>query len=118
MNRNKNLRPARLMLRGGFGSFSLLLGLRMNPGVCLIRNLAQQQQVVATERVGGLPSVAVLVDAAERGVVARATFSFVFPDGGLDVADPDLVYGLCFCLHNFVVDRKSTRLNSSHLGIS
>src|ERR1039458_4668508 len=101
MNRSKNLRPARLTLRGGFGSISLLLGLRMNPGVCLIRNLAQQQQVVPAERVGGLPVVAVFVDAAEGDVVANAAFSFVFPDRSLDVAEPDLVYGLCFCLHNF-----------------
>src|ERR1017187_247577 len=102
MNRSKNLRPARLFARGGFGSVCLLLGLLVDPGVCSIRNLAQQQQVVATERIGGLPTVAVLVDADERGVVTNASFSFVFPDGGLDMTDPDLVYGRCFCLHNFV----------------
>ena len=59
----------------------------------MIRHFAQQQEVVTTERIGGLPLVAVFVEAAEGDVVANATFGVVFPDGGLEMAEPDFIYG-------------------------
>ena len=69
-----------------------LPALGVNPGVCLVRHFGQQQQVVATERIGGFPDVAVLVEAVEGDVVTNASFRIVSPDRGLDVPEPDLVY--------------------------
>jgi len=70
-----------------------LLDLLMNPGVGRVRDLAEHQQVVAPERVGALPLVVVfvLVEPAERDVVAHAAGGVVFPDGRFDGAHPDLM---------------------------
>ena len=92
---------------GGWPSLGravLLLALREDPGVGFIRHFAEQQQVVPSEGFGGLPTVAVFVEAAEGDVVANATFGFVFPDCGLDMAEPDLMDGLVFVfLHTDII---------------
>ena len=55
-----------------------------------IRNLGEEEQVVAAEGFGGLPVRPVSVQAAEGDVVAGARLGVVFPDGGLDGPHPDL----------------------------
>ena len=59
----------------------------------LIGHFAQQQEVVATEGLGGLPLVTVLVETAEGGVETHPRFGFVPPDSGFDLAEPDFVDG-------------------------
>lgn len=54
----------------------------------------ERQQVIAPERIGGFPGVAVLVDAAQLDVEAGSGISFVFPDCGLDGTEPDFMYWL------------------------
>ena len=55
-----------------------------------IRNLGEEEQVVAAEGFGGLPACPVSVQAAEGDVVAGARLGVVFPDGGLDGPHADL----------------------------
>ena len=97
--------PQSLVELPSFGTLGLavdgglrLLGFRVlglsllgaNPGVCLIRNLGEEEQVVAAEGLGGLPVRPVSVQAAEGDVVAGARLGVVFPDGGLDGPHADL----------------------------
>src|SRR5690606_1725713 len=62
-----------------------------------IGDLGQDQQVVAAEALGGLPVVAVLVDALEGDVVPGRSAGLVLPDGGLDGADSNFRYGFGVC---------------------
>ncbi|MBI5385580.1 MAG: hypothetical protein HZA90_12950 [Verrucomicrobia bacterium] len=82
----------------GFGRAVHFLVLGENPGVRVIRHFAQQQEVVSPEGFGGLPLVAVFVEAVEGGVIANATFGVVSPDCGFDGAEPDFMDGFCFCV--------------------
>lgn len=85
--------PQSLVELPSFGTLGLavdgglrLLGFRVlglsllgaNPGVCLIRNLGEEEQVVAAEGLGGLPVRPVSVQAAEGDVVAGARLGVVF----------------------------------------
>ena len=69
----------------------------VDPSVGLVCELCDKRQVIPIEacRVGPVAGV-VLVEAGERGVVAHAVFGLVFPDCGLDGAEPDLVCGFLF----------------------
>ena len=62
----------------------------------LIDDLAQEQQIVTTEAVGGLPLFAVLVDAGDGDVEPGAIFGFVFPNGTFDGTETDFMNGLLF----------------------
>ncbi len=65
-----------------------------DPGVGLIDHLREEQQVVTTETVGGLPMVAILVKPRDTDVEAGSTFALILPDGGFDGFETDLMYGL------------------------
>jgi len=86
----------------GPGRALIFLVLGADPGVGLVRHFGQRQQVIPTETFGRGPLFAVLVEAAEGGVVTNARFRFVSPDCGLDKAEPDLVYGFGFVLHDAI----------------
>lgn len=67
------------------------MALLKDPAVSLVYNFSQKQKVVATERVGGLPLVAISIEAAYGHVVARAGCGFIFPDRGFDGPEPDFM---------------------------
>ena len=95
-----NLRAANAQARKRGGSLGRgwLRGLRLleDPRVRRIRHFRQDEQIVAAKGLGGFPLVALFVEAAERDVVAHASFSVVALDGGFDGAEPDLVGGAGF----------------------
>jgi hypothetical protein len=64
-----------------------------------IRHFGEQEEVVASKGLGGLPLLAVFVEAGEGGVVTHTRFGFVLPDCGLDMAEPDLMDGSWFVFH-------------------
>lgn len=105
-----------------FVDFFLLLALVADPSVNLVCNFRDQQQVVPTERVGGLPFVAVFVKTGEGRVVTDTSLGVVFPDRGFDGTEPDLMCGLFFGLFghgafarcsNEVLHRTSRRIRDS-----
>ena len=61
-----------------------LVSLRANPGVGLVGELADNEQVVPAEAQALLPGFAVAIDARERDVEHRAVGGLVAPDGRLD----------------------------------
>ena len=64
-----------------------------NPSVSEIRNLCDEQQVVAPERVGVLPIFAILVEPGDGDVEPHAAVGVVSPEGGLNRPQPNLVDG-------------------------
>ena len=56
----------------------------VNPGVGQVGHFLDQRQVIAPERRGLLPVIAILVDAGERHIVTDAPFGLVGPNTGLD----------------------------------
>ena len=65
-----------------------------DPGVGLVGNLGENEQVVATETRTVLPVVTVLVDPAERHVVADAVLGIILSDRSFDAAQTNVVNGL------------------------
>jgi len=59
----------------------------------LAENLCNQEKVITTEAVGGLPGFTVFVKSGYGYVVAYTAFGVVFPDGGFDVADAQVFLG-------------------------
>lgn len=51
-----------------------------------IDDLAEKQQILPTEAIGGFPLLAILVDSAHGDVESGAVVGLVFPDGSLDEA--------------------------------
>lgn len=87
-----------------------VLRLLVNPSVRPVGDLGQEEQVLSSERVGRFPLLAVLVGAADRGVVADSGLRVVFPHRGLDQAEAEFLHGpgfrtSCFW-HNLYYFRK------------
>ena len=59
-----------------------------------VRLIGQFPTNIRTKRFGGFPIGAVFIEAAEGGVVSNATFRLVFPECGLNEAEPYFVGGL------------------------
>jgi len=74
----------------------LVTRLRVNPRVSLVEHLGHERKVFATEAVGLLPVVAVLVEASHLHVVPNTGLGLVGPDGRLDAAESNLVCGFLF----------------------
>lgn len=69
----------------------------------LVYHLGDQGQVISTETGRILPLVTILVESADRDVVAGSLLGFVFPDGRLDTSDTNLVnWLLCHDWHSFL----------------
>jgi len=78
-----------------------------NPGVGLIGDLGENQQVVAAEAVRRLPlPFRVAVALRESDVVAGALSSLIFPNRGLDGADPNGCGGSLVCHLLFLLSVK------------
>src|SRR3990172_6162669 len=79
---------------------SLLLLELEDRRVRVVRDLRQDEEVVSTEALAGLPCIAILVVPLERDVVARAALDLVLPNRGLDVADVNVSGRFlgCHCL--------------------
>lgn len=56
-----------------------------------VEHFGGDEQFVATETVGFLPVIAVLVNLHEHDVVHRAILGVVFPNNRFDVCEPHLV---------------------------
>src|SRR5207302_3657845 len=67
-----------------------------DPGVGLVEQLGQRQQVVAVEAVAFLPVIALLVGAAWGHAVPRPLVDVVLPFRQGEGAVPSLLVGLCF----------------------
>ena len=77
----------------------LSLNLIVDPGICSSGYAGEEGQIVAPERSGRFPFLAVLVKAGEGGVVETAVARFVVPDCGFDRAEADFVDGFWFVFH-------------------
>ena len=69
------------------------LPLLIDPGVGQVGDLGDERKFLAAEAGRGLPFVAVLVEARDGHVVARAVVRFVRPDRRFDAAQADFVNG-------------------------
>jgi hypothetical protein len=72
-----------------------------DPTVRFAGHFAELEQVSFSKGIGGLPLVALFEEPLESDIELRAALRFIFPDSGLDVAQPNLVNRLCFRWHNF-----------------
>lgn len=78
---------------GVAGTFGFLLLLFTDPGVGVVGDLGDHEEVIATEGIGGLPFFAIAVDAGELSVEADPVLGVVAPDGGTDRAHSKFVRG-------------------------
>ena len=71
----------------------------------VVGDLGEQQQIVASETPAGLPAALIKIEAGETDVIARAVGGVVFPERGLDRAEPDFMnrFVLRFWHKNFGV---------------
>jgi hypothetical protein len=76
-------------------------GLLKNPGMGLIENFGESQQVISTKTFRLLPVVAVLVETAHGDVVPGSDRGVVLPDRGFNAADSDFMDGGLFGLSLF-----------------
>ena len=77
-----------------------------DPGVGQVHDFGQQLQVIAAERFGLLPFLAVFVDAADRDVVTGSRCRLVLPDRGLDRPETNFMDRLLFRLRHRCVPRR------------
>src|ERR1039458_10520107 len=102
---------------GGIGR-GIALGLaRAGAAVAVLgRNDEKNQRVLSELKSIGVPSIAVKVDLTDRVALEPALNKVVSELGGIDILVNNA--GNVSLSGGILKDRKSTRLNSSHLGIS